>query len=229
MRTSAAALRCGFIVQKALRNSQLLADQTRNLAQRLGLKPRAGLLYPGPAALLISDLPAEQRPEQLVVLDGTWPNVKTLLSGIPALQTLPRYRLAPSAPSRYRIRREPNATSLSTIEAAVAALRILEPETDGLDRLLRAFDTMVENQLAHPGSASGQRFRERRVRSFSNIPLALQGDLKNIVVAYGEAAAGERGCKRLAPSSTGTWVVPGLIMLTKTWSILMMSRPNVCR
>ena len=95
------------IVQKALRNSQLLADHTSNLAMRLRLKPRAGLLYPGPTALLISDLASEQRPEQLVVLDGTWHHAKTLVREIPALQSLPRYRLAPTAPSRYRIRREP--------------------------------------------------------------------------------------------------------------------------
>lgn len=186
------------IAHKALRNSHLLADHTSNLAQQLRLKPRAGLLYPGPTALLISDLAVEQRPEQLVVLDGTWHHAKTLIRNIPALQTLPRYRLAPTAPSRYRIRREPSATSLSTVEAAVAALRILEPLTEGLDQLLRAFDTMVEDQLAHPGSANGQRFRERRNRSFKNIPLALGGDLENIVVAYGESVAGERGCKRLA-------------------------------
>jgi DTW domain-containing protein YfiP len=186
------------IVQKALRNSHLLADHTSQLALRLRLKPRAGLLYPGPTALLISDLASEQRPEQLVVLDGTWHHAKTLIREIPALQSLPRYRLAPTEPSRYRIRREPSATSLSTVEAAVAALRILEPETGGLDQLLRAFDTMIEDQLAHPGSANGQRFRERRNRTLKNIPLVLLRDLKNIVVAYGESAVGERGRKRIA-------------------------------
>ena len=186
------------IVQKALVNSHLLADHTSSLAKRLRLKPRAGLLYPGPQALLISELAPEVRPEQLVLLDGTWHHAKTLIRDIPALQTLPRYRLSPTAPSRYRIRREPSATALSTVEAAVAALRMLEPETQGFDQLLRAFDTMVENQLAHPGSANGRRVRERRNRTYKNIPLALLGDLENIVVAYGEAGAGERECKRIA-------------------------------
>jgi DTW domain-containing protein YfiP len=186
------------IVHRALGNSHLVADHTRNLARRLQLKPGAGLLYPGPAAQLIGNLHSEQRPQQLVILDGTWHHAKTLIREIPSLQSLPQYRLAPAAPSRYRIRREPSATSLSTVEAAVAALRILEPETDGFDQLLRAFDTMVENQLAHPGSATGQRRRERQNRTLKNIPLALVGDLANIVVAYGESAAGERGCKRIA-------------------------------
>ena len=145
------------IVQRALLKSQLLADHTPNLEKQLQLQPHAGLLYPGRSAMLISDLAPDQRPAQLVVLDGTWNQAKTLLRDLPALHALPRYRLAPTAPSRYRIRREPNDSSLSTIEAAVAALRILEPETVGFDQLLRAFDTMVDVQLAHSGSAAGQR------------------------------------------------------------------------
>ena len=185
------------IVHKALRNSQLLADHTNNLAMRLRLSPHAGLLYPGPTALLMSELPSEQLPQQLVIIDGTWHHAKTMVRGIPALQSLSRYRLAPSTPSRYRIRREPSVTSLSTVEAAVAALRILEPQTDGFDQLLRAFDTMVEQQMAHPGSANGQRFRKRRIRTFKNISLALLEDLDNVVVAYGESPMGERGCKRI--------------------------------
>jgi DTW domain-containing protein YfiP len=184
------------IVRQALRNSHLVADHTCNLAARLRLLPRAGLLYPGPSARLISELTADEIPQQLVILDGTWHHAKTLLREIPAIRALPRYRLAPLAASRYRIRRAPNASALCTLEAAVAALRILEPQTPGFDQLLQAFDTMVEGQLAHPGSA--RRFQLRRNRSFKNVPRALLGDLQHIVVAYGEAAAGQRGGQRAA-------------------------------
>src|SRR6476469_5195690 len=131
------------IVQKALCNSRLLVDHTNNLAGQLRLNPRAGLLFPGPTALLISDLTFEQRPAQLVVLDGTWHQAKTMIREIPALHTLPRYQLAPAVPSRFRFNRQPTTTSLSTVEAAVTALRSLEPDTNGLDQLLIAFDTMV--------------------------------------------------------------------------------------
>lgn len=186
------------IVQKALRNSELVFDYTCNLTRQLRVHPRAGLLYPGPAARLISDLTTEELPDQLVILDGTWHQAKTLLRDIPVLRSLPRYQLAPPTPSRYRIRRPPSAAALSTLEAAVAALQILEPQTPGFDRLLQAFDTMVEHQLAHPGSLNGQRYQLRRNRTFKNVPRALLGDLGQIVVAYGEASAGERGCKRAA-------------------------------
>jgi DTW domain-containing protein YfiP len=185
------------IVQKALRNSQLLVGHPASLAaSELPLRPRAGLLYPGPSAKLISDIPPEQRPEQLVILDGTWHHAKTLFRDIPALHALPQYRLAPEAPGRYRIRREPNAFSLSTLEATVAALRALEPTTDGPDRLLAAFETMIDRQLAHPKSPSGWRKNLRRKQSGTNIPRALGGDLANVVVAYGESSPGGRGSGR---------------------------------
>ena len=186
------------IVHKSLRNSRLLVDHLGNLARRVRFEPRAGLLYPGASAQLISDVPPDQRPGQLVVLDGTWHHAKTLLREIPALRLLPRYALAPTSPSRYRIRREPHNSALSTVEAAVAALRILEPETGGFDQLLRAFDAMVEGQLANAAYANSPRFQKRRNRTFKNIPMVLLGDLRNIVVAYAEAPAGQRGCKRNA-------------------------------
>lgn len=197
------------IVRKALHNSQLLADYTNNISRRLELKPRTGLLSPGPTATLLSELPVDQRPDQLVVVDGTWHQAKTLIREIPLLQRLPRYQLLPDSPSRFRIRREPNGTSLSTVEAVVQALRILEPETAGLDRLLEAFNKMVETQLAHTGSLNGSRFKQRRSSTVSNIPLALKNSLQNIVVAYGEAAPGQRGSIRadLPPVS---WVAQRL-------------------
>ncbi|WP_254508293.1 tRNA-uridine aminocarboxypropyltransferase [Anatilimnocola floriformis] len=194
------------IVEQSLRNSQLLADHTHNLAERLQLKPGAGLLYPGPSSIPIAELPAEQRPQQLVILDGTWHQTKTLLRDIPALQSLPRYQLSPTSPSRYRIRREPDEAFVSTIEATVAALRLLEPETVGLEGLLQAFEKMVDVQLAHPGSITGARWQARRNRSVRNVPLALQGNLQNIVVAYGEAPPGERGAGKRAPSPPLVWV-----------------------
>lgn len=177
------------IVRKALRNSQLIVGHPKLLAAELSLKPGAGLLYPGPDAALLSELSPEARPEQLVILDGTWHHAKTMLRDIPALQKLPRYRLAPTAPSRFRIRREPNAASLSTVEATIDALRMLEPDTAGFGRLLDAFLVMVERQFEHPKAEYGWRSNARRGQTFRNIPRALLGDLANVVVAYGESAS----------------------------------------
>ncbi|MFN0021977.1 MAG: tRNA-uridine aminocarboxypropyltransferase [Pirellulaceae bacterium] len=197
------------IVHRALKNSTLLVDHTPQLAERISLKPGAGILYPGPGAMLLADVPAGQRPQQLVVLDGTWHHTKTLVRDIPALRHLPRYQLAPASPSRYRIRREPCAEFISTVEATVAALRVLEADTLGLDRLLQAFDHMVERQLAHPKSEVSRRRLARLSRTVRNIPLALLGDLKNIVVAYGEWPAGKLGSNGL-PRMPVYWVAERL-------------------
>ncbi len=154
----------------------------------ISLSPRAALLYPGDDVPLLTELPDDQRPDQLVVLDGTWHHTKTLMRELPRLATLPRFRLAPQSPGRYRIRREPDDVSLSTLEAVAQALADNEPSTPGLDQqligLMAAFDNMVNRQLACP--KSNWRKNSRRTRGAPNVPRAILGDPQNIVVAYGE-------------------------------------------
>jgi len=108
---------------------------------------RTGVLYPGPGARPLADLTRSERPRTLILLDGTWHQAHTLYRDTPWLHGLPCYRLEPTTSSRYRIRREPAADCLSTIEAVVEALRILEPQTEGLDGLLAAFDAMIDRQI----------------------------------------------------------------------------------
>lgn len=139
----------GRLVHRALRRSQLAVANNQKLAESLPtlLKPRAGLLYPGPEAALISELPVDQRPDQLVILDGTWLHAESMIRDIPQLRGLHCCRLAPTEPSCFRIRRAPDPLALSTVEATVAALRVLEPDTPGLDRLLAAFVAMIDHQI----------------------------------------------------------------------------------
>lgn len=178
------------IVARALQNATLLVDRTERVAERLVLKPDAAILYPGDRSELIDELPPERRPSQLIIVDGTWHHAKTMMRDIPILRTLPRLRLALAEPGRYRIRREPDAISLSTVEATVAALEALEPDTSGLAGLIGAFDAMVERQLAHPKADYARRHLRRRRPTPKNIPSVLLGDLANIVVAYGESSLG---------------------------------------
>lgn len=187
------------ILRKALANATLMVDHNLALADQIGtlaLPPSAGVLYPGPGGRLLTDLPRDEHPEQLIVIDGTWHHAKTLLRDIPLLNELPRFRIQPAQPGRYRIRREPNETALSTLEATVAALLALEPETDGLHELTSAFDSMVQTQLDHPKARYGWRHNRRRSENAMGIPRAILDDLPNVVVAYGESEPGKAGCKR---------------------------------
>ncbi|MDF1844276.1 MAG: DTW domain-containing protein [Rubripirellula sp.] len=180
------------IVHQWLQRCELIAGHNSELSLQFDAFPlarRVGLLFPGEDAKLLTELNPEERPDQLVIPDGTWHHVKTLMREIPRLQTLPKYRLAPTSPGRYRIRREPNRHALSTLEATVSALQSLEPETSGLTRLTDAFDRMVTSQLRAQTSNSptpNWRRNERRRSGMPNVPRVLTGDLKNVVVAYGE-------------------------------------------
>ncbi len=198
------------IVQKALCRCHLIVDHNRRLgARHLPIQAGAGLLYPQANARSLTELPAAERPVQLVIVDGTWHQAKTIVRDVPQLQDLPCYRLAPSSPGQYRIRREPNAQSLSTLEATVAALQALEPDTVGLDRLLSAFHKMVEDQLGHPTSHAVPRYKENRQSRPRNIPRALLQHPDRLVVAYGEATPGRPGQRTAAPSPVN-WVAQRL-------------------
>ncbi len=112
------------------------------------LPPNTAVLYPSPSARDVASLTPSERPEHLVVIDGTWHQAHSVVRAAPWLEDLPHVRVQPGQPSAYRVRTEPRAECLSTIEATVAALRVLEPETLGFDALLAAFREMVDRQYA---------------------------------------------------------------------------------
>lgn len=158
----------------------------------------AALLYPAHNARELRDLPAGEHPKALVVLDGTWSTVRTLYRDKRWLHALPHYRFSPSAPGRYRLRREPQADYVSTIEAIVEALRILEPETAGFAELLSAFDAMIDRQLSFVGTGGPHaRIRKRRRPAHERrMPHALTRNFDQLVLVYGESARPSDGKPR---------------------------------
>lgn len=177
------------MVHRSLKNSRLICGSNQRLKSiDLSLGSNAGLLYPSRAAKTINELPCEQMPEQLVIIDGTWAQSKTMLRDLPRLRQLPCFQLAPSQPGQYRIRLEPTSTSLSTVEATVQALQAIEPDTPHVDQLLSAFDAMVQRQLDHPRVSCHAYSGGPKSGRTVNVPRQLRGDPGNIIVAYGEAA-----------------------------------------
>lgn len=163
------------------------------------------LLYPSEDA---KDLGCEPPPGPvtLVVIDGTWWQASKLFKLNPFLQALPRYGLAPSAESRYRIRREPAAHCLSTIEALEAALSLLERRPGGFPELLKPFDTMVETQLDFVNRE--HRPRHRRSLEPRERPLvapALSERPEALVIGYGEANAWPYGSGGSHPAEVVHW------------------------
>jgi len=181
-------------VDLGLVNSKVIvaASAARDLRVPMAVPPRTGLLFPRDDARDLEEVPADERPDNLLVLDGTWSQASTLYRRNPWLQALPHYRLSPSAPSRYRIRKEPRRDYVSTIESVLLALRILEPETTGFPALLAAFDSMIDTQVRHAERAieagTGKRHkRARRVRRFVGVPRWIGEDYERLVGVYAEA------------------------------------------
>ena len=124
--------------------------------------PGAMVLFPGPEATDVRDLP--DPPGTLVVIDGTWINARKLVERSPLLAVLPRVGFTPERPSNYRIRREPAAHCLSTIEATVHMLEALEAAPGRFTPMLAAFDRMVDLQLAYIQGRAGAPSRHARPR-----------------------------------------------------------------
>ncbi len=199
------------IVRQSLANCAVLSGYPNEFGSvPSAVKSRAALLCPGPASRPADSLSPDERPDQLVVLDGTWHHARTMLRDIPWLKQLPQLQLNPEHPSRYRIRRAPSHEALSTVEATVEMLRILEPQTSGFDSLLMAFDTMIERQLAvHPSEPAPRHRRRGRTGPVRNSPASLLGDANRLVLACVESATLEPGSGRTLLSCLGCRIGTG--------------------
>jgi DTW domain-containing protein YfiP len=120
------------------------------------LPEQSALLYPTARARELATLPIAEHPRHLIILDGTWFHAKKIYDAHQWLHDLPHIRLTPSQPSRYRIRPEPRRAYVATLEAIVYALQIIEPQTPGLDALLRSFVAMVDWQAAYTAAAAAR-------------------------------------------------------------------------
>jgi DTW domain-containing protein YfiP len=152
----------GHLTHVALANCEIVVDVSfeRNARLHALLADPSlfvVLLYPGSRALdLARGEPSAEvlRDRRLVVLvlDATWACARKMLRLSPVLHALPRVALAPSQPSRYRIKRQPQEGCLATIEAVHEVLLALS--RDGRDRyddpaLLPAlFHRMQDFQIA---------------------------------------------------------------------------------
>lgn len=151
----------------------------------------AVLLYPGEGAIdVVRDPP--KGPVTLVVVDGTWWQTKKVVRENPELAALPRYAFTPPSPSEYRIRREPNETCVSTIEALVHVLGALEGDPERFRALLAPFRAMVEAQLACAERFQGGRLRHKRAPKpprRPQVPAVLRERANDLVCVAGEANA----------------------------------------
>lgn len=167
-------LNTGRLTHLCLANSEIHVGETfdeNESVRRMICDPEnfPVLLYPGSDALDLSkgELKTGQiEGKQLVVflIDATWRLARPMLRFSRCLQALPRIMFRQSQPSRYVIKKQPEAGCLSTLEAVHELLLALD--RFGLDRytmpdqLIAHFLKMQEYQLKRmPDRVSDSRLR----------------------------------------------------------------------
>lgn len=154
------ALNTARLAALGLTHAQLRVGEVFDDLDQLINQPgyQARLLFPGEDAQVLTayELADKSLPLLLVVPDGTWRKVRKLLHLNPVLAQLPRVTLPQGAVSRYRLRKAPGPGALSTLEAIVQALEILEAPTS-FAPLLRPFEALIEGQIEAMGAETYER------------------------------------------------------------------------
>jgi DTW domain-containing protein YfiP len=110
------------------------------------------LLFPHPDATPLVAPRTGEPPVTLIVPDGTWRQAGKVRRRVPGLDAVPCVTLPPGPPTRYRLRHEPVAGGLATLEAIARALDVLDgPHVRAA--LERVFDAMVAATLRARGQA----------------------------------------------------------------------------
>ena len=148
------ALNTARLAALGLNNAQLVVGEVfEDLPTLLNVPGyQARLLFPADDAQPLQAYARDDQPLLLVVPDGTWRKARKLLHLNPLLAALPRVTLAEGAVSRYRLRKAPGPGALSTVEAIVQALQVLEAPAS-FDLLLNPFEALIEGQIAAMGPA----------------------------------------------------------------------------
>jgi DTW domain-containing protein YfiP len=147
------------LVRRSIENSALLRgvvfDEERLQSTIGDTEPL--LLYPGASSIDCEEIPLDSH-HSVVVIDGTWDEAGKIVWRNPFLQKLRRVSFHAPLASRYRIRKQPRAGYLSTIESVAHLLSInalafgKNEYLASYERLFAVFERMVQMQLEHLGA-----------------------------------------------------------------------------
>lgn len=143
------------IIQKMLNTSNVYIGEEFNPREIFhddpDWKSKTCLIFPAENALALeSSRVTEQSFKYVILLDGTWRKAKRLWFLNPWLAEIPAFKISQKIKGRYQIRKAPGDDAYSTLEALVATLETLSPETNG-NLLLAAFDQMIALQIEAMG------------------------------------------------------------------------------
>lgn len=120
------------------------------------------LVYPGEDSVPLASLTFNV-PQRLLFIDASWRKSRRMLAESPEIMALPKVSLSPDTLSRYKIRKVPNPSALSTLEAIVSALSLVEDGGEKGDavvpyaQMLDTMDWMINKQIECMGQAVFER------------------------------------------------------------------------
>lgn len=137
-----------FLLYKGRRFSSGTDDKLKSVF----VSPNTVLFYPGPNAVSLESLPSVEEigsPYNIILLDGTWPQAKSLYANCDELKQVKRVQINSRVASEYVIRTQPTEKALSTVETAAVALSTLERKPYLKEILLQPLKALCGFQLAH--------------------------------------------------------------------------------
>lgn len=113
---------------------------------------QVALIFPSEHSKTLDDkIINNSKTTHLILIDGPWKKAKKIYFSSNILHNLPCYKLNPSEKSKYIIRSSKFEDSLSTLEASIEALKIIEPVLD-TSSLEKSFLKMINDQIEKMGS-----------------------------------------------------------------------------
>jgi len=113
-------------------------------------KNSIALLFPTEKSSILNSKSSKQI-THLILIDGTWKKAHKIFMASKNLHLLQSFKLETSQTSQYKIRSSKLEHSLSTLEASVIALNILENMTE-TKSLEESFRKMIEFQIEKMGA-----------------------------------------------------------------------------
>lgn len=126
------------------------------------------VLYPSNESLVLNhtQLHTEDKQNVIFLIDATWACSKKMLRLSANLKLLPKVSFEHNKSSEFKIKEQPKALCLSTIESTLCVLELLNKNgaeqilQEELDAFLNPFREMVTYQLEHIGAdTNAPRFR----------------------------------------------------------------------
>lgn len=109
--------------------------------------PNSLLLYPSKHSVPLQDIDITAGPYTLVLIDGTWPQAKTIYTSSKILQNMKHVKLVSTGNSCYIVRTQPSEGCLSTLETAAKALSVLENDSRYEELLIEPLNVLCKYQI----------------------------------------------------------------------------------